>query len=140
MGSVKHTYTTLSGKIIREAYGTTTIDYIYDNQGKPYKLIVKEGGSSGIVGYFALNLQGDVIAIIDSNGQVAVNYEYDAWGREISNSYSAGNGSKLYTHNRLKYRGYYYDSDLGLYYLNSRFYDPAMIKNCPYPDCQIPKL
>ena len=39
---------------------------------------------------------------------------------ETSGSY----GSSLYQYNRLKYRGYYYDADLGLYYLNSRFYDP----------------
>ena len=125
VGSVKHTYTTLSGKIIREKYGTTTIDYLYDNEGRSYKLILDLNGTK-IHGYFALNLQGDVIAIIDSTGEVAVTYEYDAWGREIASSTAGDYGSRLYAENRLKYRGYYYDSETGFYYLNSRYYDPEI--------------
>ena len=77
-----------------------------------------------ITGYYALNLQGDVIAIIDSNGAAAVTYEYDAWGREVAKTTAVTYGQNLYSYNKLKYRGYYFDSDLGLYYLNSRFYDP----------------
>ena len=57
---------------------------------------------------------------------MAVTYEYDAWGRQIGYTTSGDYGSILYSYNRLKYRGYYYDSDLGLYYLNTRFYDPAI--------------
>ena len=125
VGSVKHTYTTLSGKIIREKYGTTTIDYLYDNEGRPYKLILDLNGTK-IHGYFALNLQGDVIAIIDSKGEVAVTYEYDAWGREIASSTAGDYGSRLYAENRLKYRGYYYDSETGFYYVSSRYYDPEI--------------
>ena len=125
VGSVKHTYTTLSGKIIREKYGTTTIDYLYDNEGRPYKLILDLNGTK-IHGYFALNLQGDVIAIIDSTGEVAVTYEYDAWGREIVSSTAGDYGSRLYAENRLKYRGYYYDSETGFYYVSSRYYDPEV--------------
>ena len=122
VGNVTHSYTTLSGRIIREAYGTTTIDYLYDNDGRPYKIILDLNGNT-ITGYYALNLQGDVIAIIDSNGAVAVTYEYDAWGREVAKTTAGTYGQNLYSYNRLKYRGYYFDSDLGLYYLNSRFYD-----------------
>ena len=75
VGNVKHTYTTLGGKIVREAYGTYTIDYFYDNDSRPYKMVVKNGTSTVCTGYFVLNLQGDVIAIVDSEGAVAVKYQ-----------------------------------------------------------------
>ena len=55
---------------------------------------------------------------------MAVTYEYDAWGREVAKTTAGTYGQNLYSYNKLKYRGYYFDSDLGLYYLNSRFYDP----------------
>ena len=83
-GSVRHDYTTLGGKIVRESYGANVIDYFYDNNGSPYKVVVKAGSASPVTGYFVLNLQGDVIAIVDDAGVVAVEYEYDAWGKEIS--------------------------------------------------------
>ena len=71
-----------------------------------------------------LNLQGDVIAIVDSNGAVAVEYEYDAWGKEIGVSTAGNVENPLHTYNALKYKGYYYDSEMGLYYVSSRYYDP----------------
>ena len=43
VGGVTHTYTTLDGKVVREAYGNVKVDYLYDNNGRPYKLIVTEG-------------------------------------------------------------------------------------------------
>ena len=51
---------------------------------------------------------------------MAVEYEYDEWGKEIAHTTSGSYGSKLYSYNVLKYRGYYYDAETGLYYLNSR--------------------
>jgi len=69
--------------------------------------------------YYVTNLQGDVIAILDSNGTCVVEYEYDAWGRC---SIIKDTNTIAYT-NPLLYRGYYYDSDTDLYYLQSRYYD-----------------
>ena len=125
VNGVKHTYTYLGEKLARETYGSNVIDYFYDSDGRPYKLVIKEGTTS-YTGYFVLNLQGDVIAIIDSNGAVAVEYEYDAWGKEISHTPSGSDGEKLYGYNALKYRGYYYDAETGFYYVSSRYYDPEV--------------
>ena len=57
-------------------------------------------------------------------GTVLVEYAYDAWGNvlDISGTYA----STLGQNNPIRYRGYYYDSETSLYYLNSRYYDPAM--------------
>lgn len=125
VGNTKHDYITLDDKVIRETYGSTTIDYFYDAKGRAYKIVAKADGTS-YVGYFVLNQQGDTIALLDENGAVVVTYEYDAWGKEISNTAPGTLGSKLYQYNALKYRGYYFDAESGFYYVSSRYYDPEI--------------
>ena len=62
--------------------------------------------------------------IVDSNMNVVVEYSYDAWGKLIETTGSEANFiGKL---NPFLYRGYYYDAEIGLYYLNSRYYDPVI--------------
>ena len=51
-------------------------------------------------------------------------YEYDAWGKLVS--ITGEKASTLGVINPLRYRGYYYDSETGLYYLQSRYYDPEV--------------
>ena len=69
-----------------------------------------------------MNLQGDVIGIYDGNGNVVVEYTYDSWGKLISITGSLA--STIGIKNPLRYRGYYYDTETSLYYLQSRYYDP----------------
>lgn len=69
--------------------------------------------------YYRKNLQGDVIGIYDETGESVATYSYDAWGN-ISTSSTSGIGLD----NPFRYRSYVYDTDTGLYYLNSRYYDP----------------
>uniref|UniRef100_UPI00145A27B4 RHS repeat-associated core domain-containing protein n=1 Tax=Faecalispora jeddahensis TaxID=1414721 RepID=UPI00145A27B4 len=70
------------------------------------------------------NSQGDVTGIVDSNMNVVVEYSYDAWGKMIETTGSEADFiGKL---NPFPYRGYYYDAETGLYYLNSRYYDPII--------------
>ncbi len=71
--------------------------------------------------YYHRNLQGDVIAIYDANGEKQVEYAYDAWGN-CTTIYQAN--SELAYLNPIRYRGYYYDVETGLYYLNARYYSP----------------
>ncbi len=60
--------------------------------------------------------------IVDGNGNTVVEYRYDAWGKLLSTTGSLA--STIGKANPFLYRGYYYDSETGLYYLNSRYYDP----------------
>ena len=66
-----------------------------------------------------------------NNGEGTLNaqYEYDAWGNVTSITDGNGNAITSATHignlNPFRYRGYYYDSETGLYYLMSRYYDPV---------------
>ena len=61
------------------------------------------------------------MGLYDNNLNVVVNYTYDSWGNVASITGSLA--STLGQDNPFRYRGYYFDSDTGLYYLNSRYYD-----------------
>ena len=111
--------------MVRETIGTGTtaevLDFIYDESGSPFALKYStDGGSTFTTYYYVLNLQGDVIKLIEADGTVAAQYTYNAWGEILS---SSGTMSEI---NPLRYRGYYYDTETGFYYLQSRYYDPAM--------------
>ena len=121
--TVTHEYLTQSGKVMRETVRTdgtvtTVLDFIYDESGKPFAMIDQLGASPKTY-YYVLNRQGDVVKLIDQDGAVAAAYAYDAWGNLLSASGSMADA------NPLRYRGYYYDSETGFYYLQSRYYDPA---------------
>ena len=70
--------------------------------------------------YYEKNAQGDVITLLDEYRNVVGSYRYDPWGKilSVTGSYAALNP--------IRYRGYYYDSETGLYYCQSRYYDPAV--------------
>ena len=74
---------------------------------------------NGVEYYYVTNLQGDVIAILNDSGECVAEYSYDAWGNCTVTNYT----DTIAYDNPLRYRGYYYDFDTGLYYLQSRFYD-----------------
>ena len=74
--------------------------------------------------YFQKNIQGDVLHICNAGGAVVVEYTYDAWGNILTTTGSMA--STLGQYNPFRYRGYYYDSETGLYYLQSRYYDPEV--------------
>ena len=71
--------------------------------------------------FYIRNVQNDVIGLHDSEGKVVVNYSYDTWGNivSISGSLKDSVGKK----NPYRYRGYRYDEETGLYYLQSRYYN-----------------
>ena len=69
------------------------------------------------------------MALYDSTGALFATYDYDAWGKVISIKDAGGNNitsdSNFAIINPIRYRGYYYDNESGLYYLQSRYYDPT---------------
>jgi len=73
--------------------------------------------------YYEKNLQGDVIAIYNASGTKLVSYTYDAWGN-FTRTDVASSVPNVVKNNPITYRGYYYDHDLDLYYLTTRYYDP----------------
>jgi len=109
---------TLNGKnIVHMTQGSHDLHFFYDAQGKPGMVTYND------VDYFYVyNLQGDVVALIDANGTQVVEYGYDAWGYPISKTGSLA--ATIGTLNPFRYRGYVYDEETGLYYLQNRYYSP----------------
>ena len=125
--TVTHEYLTQNGKVaretIRQSVGgtvlkTETLDFFYDESGRPFAFNYSVDGGIASTYYYILNLQGDVVQIIDANGVMQAEYVYSPWGEIIS---AEGDLAEV---NPLRYRGYYYDSETGFYYLQSRYYDP----------------
>ena len=118
-----------AGRLIAE----TTTKTLY-NVGTSTEKIVFLYDESGIVGmeysvgndmniyYFQRNLQGDVVGIFDTAGGLVAKYDYDAWGNCTISSETTN--TSVANANPIRYRGYYYDSDTGLYYCNARYYSP----------------
>ncbi|MBQ7916351.1 MAG: RHS repeat-associated core domain-containing protein, partial [Firmicutes bacterium] len=83
----------------------------------------------GTTYYFGKNILGDVVEIL-LNGNVIAKYWYNAWGEVLKVTDPQGNVISGDTHvanvNPFRYRGYYYDTESGFYYLNSRYYDPVV--------------
>jgi len=72
--------------------------------------------------FFEKNLQGDIVAIYNESGTKIGTYTYDAWGNCTVNPTSGYNF--ILSNNPFRYRGYYYDTETGFYYLQSRYYNP----------------
>ena len=120
-----------NGRLIRESrtYRATFSEvtevqrefvYLYDESGI-IGVMYSYNGSTPQPYYYHRNLQGDVIAIYDANGEKQVEYAYDAWGN-CKTVY--GENDELAYLNPIRYRGYYYDTETKLYYLNARYYSP----------------
>ena len=124
VGDTTYTYTTLSGKVMRQQWGEKSLEFVYGDGNQPFAVIYNDGSTSTLY-YYVLNAQGDVAAILNSSGKLAASYDYDAWGNcTVYDSSDAAIGDL----NPLRYRGYYYDAETGFYYLQSRYYDPAICR------------
>ena len=62
------------------------------------------------------------------DGIVRVRYIYDSWGNTLSvqdaNGKEITDPNHMGNLNPMRYRGYYFDTETGLYYVSSRYYDP----------------
>ena len=120
-----------SGRLMAESCSRTvngvgntqfSIVYLYDESTVIGMKYTKSATST--LYYFQRNLQGDVVGIYDTQGNLKVKYLYDAWGNcTIADDTVDMNLAK---DNPIRYRGYYYDTDIGLYYLNARYYSPEL--------------
>ena len=116
-------YYWMNGTLHGQKTGEEAIYFLYDESGTAYGFILKNGTTEAYY-YYEFNLQGDIIGIVDSTGNKVVEYTYGAWGDILSVTGSMADtiGQK----NPLRYRGYYYDAETGLYYVSSRYYDPEI--------------
>ena len=135
VNGVAHTYLLEGSVILQETWSGNCLMPMYDSMGEVCGIVHNSAGY-----YFRKNLQGDVIAIVDSTLTTVAEYTYDAWGKILKitdengcditdpNGYACcvefPNAEHIAHINPFRYRSYYYDADTSLYYLQSRYYDP----------------
>ena len=116
-----------SGDILAsQSIDGNVLAWIYDNNGK-YIGFTYNGSEY----YYIYNLQGDVEAIADATGTIIAKYLYNVWGTIIAvtdgnDNDISSNATHIANINPIRYRGYYYDTETGFYYLQSRYYDPEI--------------
>ena len=117
-GTNTYTYIYNGDKLTRVQYNGNLVRYNYDESGNPISLRY-----NNVLYFVDTNLQGDVVGIRQTSDNArVVNYVYDAYGKICSITGTLKD--TLGVHNVLRYRGYVYDNETGLYYLQSRYYNP----------------
>ena len=104
--------------LISQVTGNDTLLFSYDANGN-----VAAVNYNGTYYYYVRNGQNDIIRLIDGDNNTIVEYAYDSWGTPLSTTGTLA--STLGAQNPFRYRGYVYDEETGLYYLQSRYYDPT---------------
>ena len=123
-----HIYHLSGSLVMAEEWEDHLVLYLYDADGSPIGMQYRNslyGKGQFDTYWFEKNLQGDVVAVYNQAGTKLIEYTYDAWGNSSVTYYNSG-ASTTATYNPFRYRGYYFDSESGFYYLNSRYYDPAI--------------
>ena len=115
-GTTYHYYY-LDSQLVEMTWGSNKLHFTYDSVG-PASV-----NYNGTIYNYIKNAQGDVVGLVDFNGTKVVEYIYDAWGNHLSTFGTMA--STLGKYNPLRYRGYVYDTETGLYYLQSRYYNPT---------------
>ena len=111
---------TLHGKnVVHMTSVTDELHFFYDAQNRPAVVVY-----NGTAYAYVKSLQGDIVAILDENGNTVVSYGYDAWGAPL---WCTGElAETLGKVQPFRYRGYVFDEETGFYYVSSRYYDPEI--------------
>ncbi|MCM1546381.1 MAG: RHS repeat-associated core domain-containing protein [Clostridiales bacterium] len=133
----KYGSTTLAYDSLGRRTKSGSITFTYDNDGRLlkdnlYEFIYDASGLAGFkysnaLYFYRKDVQGNVIAILDASGTVKATYAYDAWGNfKVYDANGNVNNETAFIGNvnPFRYRGYYYDRNIKLYYLQTRYYDP----------------
>ena len=125
VNGVKTEYVWDGSSLIGQKTGNNVLVYLYAADG------LAGFQYNGVNYYYLKNGQGDVIGILNSSGTLVAKYTYDAWGNLLSVTDAAGtdksaDASFIGNINPIRYRSYYYDTETGVYYLQSRYYDPEV--------------
>ena len=119
VNGVTHSYVWQGSKLAADITDAYALYFHYDSAGDVIGFTRTANGTDTEY-FYVKNLQGDILKIITADGTEAAAYTYDAWGKLLT---STGDMADV---NPLRYRGYYYDTETSLYYLQSRYYDPEV--------------
>ena len=119
VNGVTHSYVWQGSKLAADITDAYALYFHYDSSGDVIGFTRTANGADTEY-FYVKNLQGDILKVITATGTEVATYSYDAWGRVLT---STGDMAGV---NPLRYRGYYYDAETSLYYLQSRYYDPEV--------------
>ncbi len=127
-GGVTTQYQYVNGQLLGEKRSNGVIlRYTYDALGVLSGIQYKNAAGVTTNYIVRCTLSGDVDQIYDTKGSLVARYIYDTWGNTLSVTDASGKAITDPLHianiNPIRYRGYYYDAETGLYYLQSRYYD-----------------
>ena len=112
-----YNYHYLGDQLVELTWSGNKLHFTYDSTG-PLSV-----NCNGTEYFYVKNAQGDVTGLVSASGTRVVTYTYDAWGNPLATTGSLA--TTLGEQNPLRYRGYVYDTETGLYYLQSRYYNPT---------------
>ena len=101
--------------------GSVHATFYYDESGSPIGYT-----NNKYTLWYTKNQQGDIVRVESDDGTVYADYEYDAWGNATVEYNNLKARLAIGKFNIFTYRGYIYDTQTGFYYLQSRYYDPAV--------------
>ena len=119
VNGVTHSYVWQGSKLAADITDAYALYFHYDSSGEVMGFTRTANGTDTEY-FYVKNFQGDILKVITATGTEAAAYTYDAWGKLLT---STGDMADV---NPLRYRGYYYDTETSLYYLQSRYYDPEV--------------
>ena len=112
-----YNYAYLGDTLTDLSWGSNRMHFTYDSLG-PASVTY-----NGVKYFYLKNAQGDITGLVNASGTQVVSYTYDPWGAPMSTDGTMA--ATLGAANPLRYRGYVYDTETGLYYLSSRYYNPV---------------
>lgn len=130
INGVTTNYTTINGRITSQSNGTNDIYFRYDRNNSLVGFNL-----DGVEYLYMKNATGEIVGILDINGNLVATYTYDAWGKVLT--VSGAMAETVGTINPMRYRDYYLDSETGYYYLQSRYYNPDI---CRFIDLDEPNI
>ncbi len=128
--TTNYSYVYENGLLQKMTRGNRILEFSYDANDTPVSIKYRSSAdATPVYYYYGINSCGDVVSLYNSNGTIAAKYEYDAYGKLIGVTTSAGivitGETSIAILNPLRYRSYVYDNETELYYIQSRYYDPT---------------
>ena len=118
----------LDGNRIIYEKGANNFIYLYEGN----EIIGLYDLDADLTYFYVKDITGNIISILRNNVEVN-RYKYDAYGNCEVYKYNSNNelvldndDTSIGNKNPFRYKSYYYDKESGLYYLNSRYYNPKI--------------
>lgn len=94
------------------------MDFLYDENDRLYGFVLDKTATY----FYVRDTLENILGVIDSAGNLVVQYAYNAWGK--IQSITGTLATTIGEYNPFRYKGYHFDSDTGMYYCHTRYYVP----------------